>query len=97
MFDNRRWIWSGLAGAALCEIVACVGRFGAGVRSADVITPLTLGVRIHHGYVGAALLVLALVLPPKWRYASAAIGLALVVSDLIHHFVVLPLALGSFD
>lgn len=90
-----------LAGAALIEGVTAFFRFGLGLEStrdtASTVGRLTGGIRIHHGYLGVLLLLIA------WRWAregparrwGLVIGWSLVLSDLIHHFVVLWLATGS--
>lgn len=44
--------------------------------------------RIHHGYIGVALLALSF-FPPL--HALWIIGWALIISDLVHHYTVLPL------
>ena len=60
--------------------------------TASTIGVLTFGLRIHHGYIGVLLLVLAL---PAKRYARSLAshlvvwGSALVLSDLAHHVLVL--------
>ncbi|GAF69592.1 unnamed protein product, partial [marine sediment metagenome] len=71
-------------------------RFGFGWKSQEVtvstVGRLTGGIRIHHGYIGVLLAIAALGLG---RYHEAAggrllvLGIALLCSDLIHHFLVL--------
>jgi len=75
---------------AVLEIITCIGRFGLKMRARDWKWP----VRIHHGYVGLVLVLLWLVIPQEWLLI---IGLSLVVSDAIHHFVVLPLTVKSTE
>lgn len=94
-FDATFFVAAGIL-TAIFEIAACVGRFGFGIRSRDHLK-LTMGVRIHHGYVGGVLWVLALLLSAPAATYVGAIGTALVVSDLMHHFVVLPLAIGKIE
>ncbi|MHC5058653.1 MAG: hypothetical protein ACYTKD_28680 [Planctomycetota bacterium] len=76
------------------ELVTVFLRFGLGLKSGKPgsrLGRLTLGLRIHHGYVGAALLVASTPFGP----ASAAgtvlffAGIALALSDIVHHFLVL--------
>ena len=95
-FDAAFFVMAGIL-TILFEAVACVGRFGLGIRSREHIVPLTLGVRIHHGYIGGVLWILALIVSAPMATYFGALGAALVVSDLIHHFVVLPIATGQLD
>lgn len=83
------------------ELLCILARFGLGfestVSTASTIGVLTFGLRIHHGYVGALLIVLTwlLRLPSEWLRWFQIIGLALFVSDLVHHFFVLWPLTGS--
>jgi len=81
---------------AAIEVICVVLRYGFGLEStkdtASTIGRLTFGIRIHHGYIG--LLMLAIVLCcPRWegplRDWVLIVGIALFVSDIIHHFLVL--------
>ncbi|MCI0342106.1 MAG: hypothetical protein L0216_13345 [Planctomycetales bacterium] len=89
--DRRPWPWwgRGLALAAVFEAATLVARFGLGWKSRAVVQPLTFGLRIHHGYLGAALFLALPLLPKRWRSWAAAIAVGLVLSDLAHHFLVL--------
>lgn len=80
-------------------------RFGLGWRSPErtrFIARLTRGWRLHHGYPGLVLAPVALpagdVLGAGWvGPALLAAAIALGVSDLIHHAIVLPLLAGSHE
>ncbi len=84
------------------EAVTIVFRFGLGCEAtrdtASTIGALTYGVRIHHAYVGLLVLAVARGIrtrrPALWTWGLA-IGMALVLSDLIHHFLVLWPILGD--
>lgn len=53
-----------------------------------------LKVRIHHGYIGVILVLVYL----SWAYSPLLIvGMSLLLSDLIHHFIVLPLWVGRTE
>lgn len=72
----------------LIEAVTAIGRFACGVRSTRdtcAVAPFTAGLRIHHCYVGVAVAALA----PVAGAPFLCVGVALVASDLIHHFLVL--------
>ncbi len=84
------------------ELLTCVCRFGFGLRSkvyAERYRRYTLGVRVHHAYFAALVLPAALMVPMEaWlQRALVAAALGLVLSDLLHHFVVLPILTGEFE
>ncbi len=91
-------IWIGAMAVAM-ELVTCFFRFGMNLRSThDIawIARFTFGIRIHHGYVGVLMIVLGLTLMNGVvRTWAVRIGTALVLSDLIHHFLVLWPIVGS--
>lgn len=78
------------------EVITCVLRFGAELEStrdtASTIGQLTFGLRIHHSYFGMMLMPFAAIaedrFPTLTRWAIV-LGLSLLFSDLIHHFIVL--------
>lgn len=84
------------------ELVTCLLRFGANLNStrdtASTIGRLTCGIRIHHGYIGAVGLVIACFAWTRFPESSRwmfMIGMALLLSDLVHHFLVLWPLTGS--
>ena len=97
--DVLRW---GAVGALIFEALTVLLRFGFGLRSTtdtpQVVRAISFGVRVHHGYIGAALIVAALALGRRHartaRWAAVA-GIALLLSDLVHHFVILWAVTGS--
>ncbi len=91
------WI---LAATILFEGVTCLLRFGLGMQSTrdtGAIGRFTFGLRIHHSYVGLVVAIASFFLPPDrpLRIFVFRVGVALVLSDLIHHFVVLRAVTGS--
>lgn len=98
----RRVIRHGLIWAGFFEIITCVLRFGFALEStrdtASTIGRLTLGVRIHHSYIGIASIAVAFWLEqrfPRSSFHLLAIGIGLFISDMIHHFVVLWMITGN--
>jgi hypothetical protein len=82
------------------EFVTVFLRFGLGLRSGvegSRIGRLTRGVRIHHGYVGVAFLAAGALLGSTSAAGTALFfaGIALAMSDFIHHFLVLWPLTGS--
>ena len=78
------------------ELFTLAMRYVFGLQStrdtASTIGVLTLGLRIHHGYIGLLLLIIAMFARRRaQRFASHLVvwGAALVLSDAIHHFLVL--------
>ena len=76
------------------ELLTVFFRFGLGLRSGarpSRIGRLTRGVRIHHGYIGVALLAGAALFGSASVAGTALFfaGIALAFSDMIHHFLVL--------
>ena len=78
------------------ELVTVVLRFGFALDAtrdtASTIGRLTLGLRIHHSYYGALMVLIAWGLSqhaPRWSRLLYIIGGALFFSDIIHHFAVL--------
>lgn len=91
-------IIAGLILAILVELLTIWVRFGLRLRATQHTRPiarLTFGIRVHHGYPGVLLLLVAFFLPPAWQHAAIILGLALAVSDLLHHFAVLWPITGS--
>jgi hypothetical protein len=95
---NREVLWVLLLTAAF-QAGTMVLRFGfdlQSTRDTPFLKPYTFGLRIHHGYVGAVLVWIAWLGREGWfpRWLRR-LGLALVLSDLIHHFLVLWPLTGS--
>jgi hypothetical protein len=100
---NYRHLWLQIAIlTAVLELLTIGLRFGLKLEStrdtASTIGRVTLGVRIHHGYCGALLIVVAWGLSQthsKITKVGYVLGWSLLFSDAIHHFVVLRAITGS--
>ncbi len=85
---------------AVFEGVTALFRFGFGLRSSEAtsfLQKLTFNLRIHHGYVGFLLLCVTIPVAssvPLFGWCLAT-WLGLLLSDLIHHFLVLWPVTGS--
>lgn len=94
--DN--WHWGLLWGLAY-EFITCVFRFGlrrTARRDMAWIGRWTWGIRLHHGYLGGLALLAAWPLPPGLvRSILVQFGVAMIVSDAVHHFLVLWPVTGS--
>ena len=90
---NRDVLW--IAGLTFAlEALTCILRFASGLESTKDTTfigSFTLGIRIHHGYIGALVLAAWWLMPAHlaWRPWVLRVGAALFLSDMIHHFLVL--------
>ena len=94
-------VWSVVLTAAI-ELLTVMLRFGLQLEAtrdtASTVGMLTRGIRIHHGYVGVLFVIAALFCVrirtalSRWMLVA---GIALLGSDLVHHFLVLWLAVGS--
>ena len=79
---------------AVIEIVTVILRFGLKLEShkhGSFLAPITFGLRIHHGFVGIAMIIAAFFFGKAsvWRSIFLIVGFALAASDTIHHFLVL--------
>lgn len=76
-------------------------RFGwslQSTRDTGFLRTLTLGLRIHHGYLGFFIVLLGWLWwqrHPRTARWLRRVGVALILSDLIHHFMVLWPITGS--
>jgi hypothetical protein len=84
------------------EAITLLFRFGLQMEStrdtASTVGMLTAGIRVHHGYIGLFIACLAFTpVEQVSRFTGLAliVGLALFLSDLIHHFLVLWPITGS--
>jgi hypothetical protein len=76
------------------EVITLIGRFGFGVRaneSPSIVQKLTIGYRVHHSYLGILLFPVGYFSQSVTdsSYLLMAMACALVLSDTIHHFLVL--------
>ena len=81
----------------LSEAVTVAMRIGTGTSAAEFNRTAPLLLQIHHMFWSVPLALIAAVAWRRRRLSGAllGIGLGLVASDLLHHFVVLPLTVGN--
>jgi hypothetical protein len=95
----RQVLLAGLVLAVLIELLTMALRFGLHLEStrdtAGTIGTLTFGLRIHHGYIGLFLIPLAWCFPLGLRHLLWIVAIGLIMSDLMHHFLVLWPITGS--
>lgn len=94
-------VWQIAAWTVLLEAFTNFCRFGFGLKSRNykhLYHHLTFGLRIHHMYTGFLCTVLAFFLPSQfWSSAFLVAGLSMVLSDMAHHFLILPRFAGERD
>jgi hypothetical protein len=93
---RRILIWT-VAATVIVESATLWLRFGRGVQATEFNKSASLVLRIHHMFWSAPLLFIAPFLLGRPRIFDALIGvsLGLIVSDLAHHFLILPLLTGT--
>ena len=89
-------LWT-VASTVLIEAVTIYLRFRSGVSAIEFNKTAPLLLQIHHMFWSIPLF---LVVPLVWRNprlsgSLVGIALGLIFSDLMHHFVVLPLTVGN--
>ena len=83
------------------EGITAGARFGLNLNStrdtASTIGRLTMGIRIHHGYIGLSLVLIAFLAIKNrgWQKQMYILGWSLFFSDMAHHFLVLWPITGS--
>jgi hypothetical protein len=89
----RQVLIAGLGLAVVIEAITAAMRFGLRLEStrdtAGSVGMLTLGLRVHHGYIGLFLVPLGWCFPAGLRHLVWIIAIGLIFSDLAHHFLVL--------
>jgi hypothetical protein len=97
--DNRRRIamfWTVIV-TVLTEAVTIYLRFGKGENAAEFNKTAPLLLQIHHAFWCIPFFILA---PFLWRYPKLSgsllvIGCGFILSDAMHHLIVLPLTVGN--
>jgi len=96
---KKTWI-IGIASTIVFELVTIITRLVSGISAAEAQEkyhyPLIL--KTHHLFWGLLLILIGLLFIkhfPKLRAWIIGIGLGLFFSDMIHHFIILPLWKGN--
>jgi hypothetical protein len=89
-------VW-GATSTVLVEGITLYLRFRSGVTAGEFNQTAPLLLQIHHMFWSVPLLLIVPFVWRKPRLSGAMLGLALgfILSDLLHHFVVLPLTVGN--
>jgi hypothetical protein len=95
---RRSWTvrW-GVVSTVLIEAATIAIRFTSGVSAVEFNKTAPLWQQIHHMFWCVPLLVIAPFFWPRPRVCGALLGLSigLVLSDLAHHFIALPIVVGN--
>ncbi|MBI5797313.1 hypothetical protein HZA98_00225 [Candidatus Woesearchaeota archaeon] len=86
--------------AAAIEVLTYIFRFGFDFHSRSIQHKLHLPLRVHHMYIGILTVLVSFFFNPSliqdFLFGGAAItlfdiGIAITLSDMYHHFIILPL------
>lgn len=95
---RTRWMLSfAAASGLLVEVITLILRFGRGLTAVEFNKTVPLVLQIHHMFWSVPLFLVA---PLFWRRPRLSgmllgVGIGFIASDLIHHFVILPLTDGN--
>lgn len=96
--EEKPWVTTAVL-TVLIEAVTALFRFGLGMestRDTAWLSDLTFGFRVHHGYLGAAMVISSMLAGKSALRAFLLVtGAAIAMSDLAHHFLVLWPITGS--
>jgi hypothetical protein len=100
IMNKSRWtiaLWWTLGVTVAVEAVTAGLRFSTGKAAPEITGNWPLLLRTHHLFWGAAVLIVSWAVWKKPRLWGVifGVGLGLVLSDAIHHFIVLPLTVGN--
>ena len=89
-------LWT-IVSTVLVEAITIYLRFRSGVSASEFNKTAPLLLQIHHMFWSIPLLVVVWLVWRNVRLSGALLGIALglILSDLLHHFVVLPLTVGN--
>lgn len=97
--NTRRWVivlWT-VVSTVLIEALTIYMRFRSGGSAVEFNKTAPFLLQIHHMFWSIPLLLVVPFLRRKPRLSGALLGIALglIISDLSHHFLVLPLTVGN--
>lgn len=94
---TRCLLLSAAASGILVEAVTLILRFGQGLSAVEFNKSAPLLLQIHHMFWSVPLLLTAPLIWRRPRLSGIVLGIAVgfIASDLVHHFVVLPLTVGD--
>lgn len=89
-------VWT-VVSTVLVEAITIYLRFRSGVSASEFNKTAPLLLQIHHMFWSVPLLLIVGLVWRRVRLSGALLGIALglILSDLLHHFVVLPLTVGN--
>ncbi|MFH0951969.1 MAG: hypothetical protein V1838_02135 [Patescibacteria group bacterium] len=100
-FNTGEMILLGLLLAVFFEMVTSLFRFAfyhLVIRFHRTVAILTGGYHVHHAFIGIIFLIIGLIIAdPGVKNIAIFIGVGLLVSDLLHHFVVLWIVTGQHE
>lgn len=96
---NRLLLWMFILTTAI-SAVSILLRFGFNLKAEEItssVSYFTYGLRLHHGYFGAIILIVShfLLRTTNIRHLLIIVGGALLLSDLVYHFLIVWPITGS--
>lgn len=93
---QRHTVWWTLAVTVMVELVTVYLRFGRRMSATEFNRTAPLLLQVHHMFWSLPVFAAVLFVWPRPRLSGALLGIAwgLVLSDLAHHFIILPLTVG---
>lgn len=89
------WMWTGVV-TVVGELVTVAARLAAGGPATAILKPEThVLIRMHHMFWSIPFFIVACVVWGTARQRLLGIAAGLILSDLAHHFIVLPLWVGN--
>ena len=95
--DRQVILIAGAVFAVICEALTLIARFGLNVSAEEFNKTAPFRLQVHHMFWAIALVAVA-GLASSWPQVTSwlcALAVACVVSDLMHHFVVMPILAGE--
>ena len=92
-----RTFWKWCLGVTIVgELITVAARIGAGGPATSILRPEThVLIRMHHMFWSIPFFIVAFVVRNPTRSRLLGVAAGLILSDLVHHFVVLPLWVGN--
>ena len=84
-----------IASGLVIEGITLYLRFGQGRTAIEFNQTAPLMLQIHHMFWSVPVFLVAILVDTKARRILFGIGFGLIISDLAHHFLVLPLLVGN--
>jgi hypothetical protein len=96
-FRRHVWLFTALVTVGF-ELLTLAVRFGGGLSAVEFNRDAPLLLQIHHMFWSVPLFAVAPLTLKRWPRVTGALvgmGIGFILSDLVHHFIVLPILVGN--